>query len=288
MNYKKRIRNFINILFNIGELSKYGGITKINIAQINYNGRLFTDDTIALITGGTRGIGYEIACKLVLAGATVIVTGRNECLPNDVKIPLQASENFFYLQWDISDIKCIDSKLDEIVRMTGHEISILINNAGIYANTQFPNCTSEDWEKVYATNAKGPFFLCQAVCKRWLNSVNSKRTKKIINISSQGGCVSANNPYRTTKWDIRGLTSFLGKNYASKGIISNAIAPGLVLTDMQPDFKKQGENLYTDLNPIRRIALPSEIAELALFLATDAANFIVGQTICCDGGYSLK
>lgn len=72
-----------------------------------------------------------------------------------------------------------------------------------------------------------------------------------------------------------------------KNIIVNGLAPGIILTDMQPQFQKQGDNLYTDYNPVKRVALPTEIAELVILL-TDAANFIVGQTICCDRGYSLK
>lgn len=99
--------------------------------------------------------------------------------------------------------------------------------------------------------------------------------------------VGANNAYRMTKWDIRGFTKYLGSAYASRGIIANAIAPGIIKTNMQPEFLKRGDNAFTNLNPIHRIGLPEEIAELALFLASNAANFIVGQTICCDGGYSI-
>ena len=80
----------------------------------------------------------------------------------------------------------------------------------------------------------------------------------------------------------------MGSALSGQNIIVNGVAPGIILTDMQPQFKKQGDNLYTDYNPVKRVALPTEIAELVTFLLTDAANFIVGQTICCDGGYSLK
>ena len=112
--------------------------------------------------------------------------------------------------------------------------------------------------------------------------------KKIINISSQGGFVGATYPYRMVKWDVRGLTEGLGKSLIKDNIIVNAIAPGVVKTSMQEFSLNQGDNLFTTQNPIQRVCLPEEIAELALFLASDASNFIIGQTIVCDGGYTLK
>ena len=91
-----------------------------------------------------------------------------------------------------------------------------------------------------------------------------------------------------TKWDLRGFTEYLGQSMCKHGIIANGIAPGIIMTDMQPKFKQQGENFYTEYNPANRVALPLEIAELAVFLASNAANYIIGQTIVCDGGYILK
>ena len=111
---------------------------------------------------------------------------------------------------------------------------------------------------------------------------------KILNVSSQGGFVGATYPYRLAKWDIRGLTEGLGKSLIKKGIIVNGIAPGVVKTAMQSFSIEQGDNLYTNQNPLGRVILPEEIAELALFLISDASNAIVGQTIVCDGGYTLK
>lgn len=186
---------------------------------------------------------------------------------------------------DISKSSEIEKKVIEAESLLGGVIDILINNAGTYAKTHFPNVTEEDWNRVYETNSKGTFFLTQEVCKRWKS--NSPSTiKKIINITSQGAFADANNAYRMSKWDIRGLTQYLGHALSPADIIVNSIAPGLVMTDMQPKFQKQGNNYYTDLNKVHRLALPEEIAELALFLMSDAANFIVGQTILCDGGYT--
>lgn len=89
-----------------------------------------------------------------------------------------------------------------------------------------------------------------------------------------------------SKWDLRGFTKYLGETVSSKGIIVNSVAPGLIMTDMQPGFQKQGNNYYTKYNKLHRLAVPEEIAELVTFLMSDAANFIVGQTILCDGCYA--
>lgn len=266
---------------------KYGGITHVNISQINYNGSLFSSDDVVLVTGGSSGIGFAIAKRFIEEGATVIVSGRNQERLNMAAKEISSSR-LFSIVWDVSDVSSVDDKILQMKGMVGKDITIVVNNAGTYARTHFPNTTSEDWDYVYCTNLKGLYFLSQAIIKDWLSKGPSSTPKKIINISSQGGMVAANNAYRMTKWDIRGLTKYLGAAYANKGIITNAIAPGIIKTDMQSNFKKQGNNLFTSLNPSRRLGVPEEIAELTLFLSSNAANFIVGETICCDGGYNIK
>ena len=264
-----------------------GGAVSVNISQIDYHGQLFSSDDVVLVTGGSNGIGFAIAKRFVDEGATVIITGRNQS-KLDAAVKEISSTRIYSIVWDISDVSIIEEKINNMREMVGKDITVLINNAGTYAKTHFPNTTSEDWDFVYNTNLKGLYFLSQTIIKKWLSMEPTSSPKKIINIASQGGMVVANNAYRMTKWDIRGLTKYLGAAYAQQGIITNAIAPGVILTDMQPQFKKQGNNLFTDLNPSQRLGLPEEIAELALYLSSDAANFIVGETICCDGGYNIK
>jgi len=266
---------------------RWGGAVSVNISQIDYHGQLFSSDDVVLVTGGSNGIGFAIAKRFVDEGATVIITGRNQS-KLDAAVKEISSTRIYSIVWDISDVSIIEEKINNMREMVGKDITVLINNAGTYAKTHFPNTTSEDWDFVYNTNLKGLYFLSQTIIKKWLSMEPTSSPKKIINIASQGGMVVANNAYRMTKWDIRGLTKYLGAAYAQQGIITNAIAPGVILTDMQPQFKKQGNNLFTDLNPSQRLGLPEEIAELALYLSSDAANFIVGETICCDGGYNIK
>ena len=286
MSLVQRAKLLISSISSIKECIKYGGDIKANISTIQY-GSLFNKDTHVLITGGGSGIGLAMAQKFLEQGAKVCVVGRNKTKLETVRKEIN-NENFRIYACDISDVKNVSTNIDAIENIMGGPLTILINNAGVYSKTHFPNCTEEDWDDVYNINAKGTFFLCQEVCKRWINNRVVGITRNIINISSQGGFVGANNPYRMTKWDIRGLTEFLGKEMCKYGIVVNGIAPGIVMTDMQSEFQKQKDNLFTYLTPVKRLGLPLEIAELAVYLASDASNFIIGQTIVCDGGYILK
>jgi len=280
------LKNLYRLLKRLPQLYKYGGITNVTVSKINYHGGLFQESQLVLITGGTSGIGFAMAQRFLEEGATVVVTGRNEAKLKAAEEQMN-SPRFKAIQWDASDTTAIPAQVERVESMTGKQISILVNNAGTYAKTHFPHTTSEDWDEVYQTNLKGLYFLTQYVVNLWMERQQTSPCK-IINIASQGGFVGANNAYRMTKWDIRGFTKHLGQTYSKHGIIANAIAPGIILTDMQPQFQKQGDNLYTDLNPVNRVGLPAEIAELAVFLASGASNFIVGETICCDGGYNIK
>ena len=264
---------------------KFGGNVKAVISEINY-GSLFSEEDVVLVSGGSKGIGLSIAKKLLKEGATVIITSRDYTRLQEVSRNI-ANPRLYIADIDISEARSLDGKITEVENIIGKPISALINNAGVYSETFFPNITESDAMKVFNTNATGTLLLSQCMCKRWL-AKDFEKPRKIINISSQGGFVGANNAYRMTKWGIRGLTSYMGKRLCKENIIVNGIAPGIVLTDMQPKFLMQGDNLATSITPIGRIALPTEISELVVFLLSNAANYIVGQTICCDGGYSLK
>jgi len=292
MNSLRKIKNkivFISkriplMIKSLRKIYRYGGYTSITISNINH-GQILKGKKI-LITGGGAGIGFSIAKKCIEEGATVVITGRNGNKLKDASEKLN-SPLLKTLVWDISKISEIEKGVEETSLLLEGEIDILVNNAGVIDTIQFPEVTEEIWDRVYATNSKGLFFLTQFLCDKWMK--NSKiQLKKVINISSQGGFVGATYPYRMTKWDIAGLTQGLGINLVSYGIIVNGIAPGIIATDMQPGLVDRGKNVFIGENPVQRFGLPGEIAELAVFLMSDAANFIVGQTIVCDGGYSIN
>tara|TARA_B110000971_G_scaffold210279_1_gene237316 strand:- start:9211 stop:10098 length:888 start_codon:yes stop_codon:yes gene_type:complete len=281
MNFGKKLPLVFKSIKNI---YRYGGYATLNIASIKY-GEILKDKKV-LITGGSTGIGLSIAKKCLQVGATVVITGRN-----DDKLKKAADEinnpRMKTLKWDISKINQIEEGIKNTKLMLEGDIDILINNAGIVNSLTFPNVTEEIWDKIYSINSKGLFFLTQTLCDQWMKE-NKVHLKKIINISSQGGFVGATYPYRMAKWDIAGLTQGLGIKLAPHGIIVNGVAPGIIATKMQPKYHSQGDNVFCSLNPLKRIGMPNEIAELVVFLMSDAANFIVGQTILCDGGYSIK
>lgn len=281
INIVKRLPLVIRSIFTI---LKNGGISKFEISYTSPNQRL--SGKRVLITGGGRGIGLSIAKKFLDEGAVVCITGRDEKNLIEVAASTQ-NPSLRYLVWDQANTSCLKENLHATISILGGDIDILVNNAGVIGNTKFGTITEIDWDEVYATNSKSLFLITQDLCNFWLSQKN-RNTKKIINISSQGGFVGAAYPYRMTKWDIAGFTQGMGVTLAKEKIIANGIAPGIIATRMQPHYVNINNNCYCHQNPLERYAFPEEIAELALFLASDASNFIVGQTIVCDGGFSIK
>jgi NAD(P)-dependent dehydrogenase (short-subunit alcohol dehydrogenase family) len=264
---------------------KAGGVTQVNIAQINYGGIL--KGKRVLITGGSAGIGLAIARKCLSEGATVIITGRTEANLKAAEAELN-NPLLKTLVWDVSQIALQDEKLDEALQLAGGGLDVLVNNAGILGgNRQLIDLTEEFWEQIFSVNAKGLVFLTQRLVKKW---IQCKQCGKIINMSSMRGTLGVQDgPYGMSKWGLNGLTHGLGLKLAPHGIIVNGIAPGIIDTgSIAIKNMDARENAYLAGIPVSRIGLPEEIAELAVFLMSDAANYIVGQTILCDGGYTLK
>jgi len=276
----KRLKFAVRLLI---ELYRHGGVKYSHIAFPQYG--MVLAGKVILITGGSSGIGLAMARKFANCGARVIITGRHEeKLEAAVR---EIGDGVRYVAWDVSDISILSDKVAECKRLFAQDIDILVNNAGVAPAKFWGEVDECEWDRIYNINVKGNYFLSQYIAKDWKGSMFDGY-KKIINIGSQGGYVGATYPYRMSKWDVRGLTEGLGKALIADNIIVNGIAPGVVKTQMQEFSMRQGDNLYTDQNPIHRVCLPEEIAELALFLCSDASNYIIGQTIVCDGGYTLK
>lgn len=277
----KRLKDAIGV-FKI--VFRDGGIQSITINELSA-GELLKDKNI-VITGGGSGIGFAIAKAALKQNANVIITGRNLNKLLLAKKKLN-QDHVYCLEWDIADITIAEQKILECENILQSPIDVLVNNAGIQPQKFFPDVDEKEWDDVYSTNSKGTFFICEAMCKSWMKEP-VRAYRKIINLSSQGGFVGATYPYRMSKWDIRGLTEGLGLQMADYGILVNGIAPGVVRTKMQSFSMKQGNNMYCNQNPLLRVALPEEIAELAVFMMSDSCNFMTGQTILVDGGFTLN
>lgn len=277
----KRLKDAIGV-FKI--VFRDGGIQSITINELSA-GELLKDKNI-VITGGGSGIGFAIAKAALKQNANVIITGRNLSKLLLAKEKLN-QDHVYCLEWDIADITIAEQKILECENILKSPIDVLVNNAGIQPQKFFPDVDEKEWDDVYSTNSKGTFFICEAMCKSWMKEP-VRAYRKIINLSSQGGFVGATYPYRMSKWDIRGLTEGLGLQMADYGILVNGIAPGVVRTKMQSFSMKQGNNMYCNQNPLLRVALPEEIAELAVFMMSDSCNFMTGQTILVDGGFTLN
>jgi 3-oxoacyl-[acyl-carrier protein] reductase len=257
----------------------------LNVTQIQH-GEILKGKRI-LITGGSAGIGLAIAKKCLSEGAIVVVTGRSQ-QRLDSALKELGGASAHAVQWDVSLISQRAEKHAEVVKLAGGPIDVLVNNAGILGgHRQFVDLTEDAWDELTAVNSKGLVFLTQHVVREWMQL---KHCGKIINMSSMRGTLGVQDgPYGMSKWGLNGLTHGLGAKLALHGIIVNGIAPGIIATDSvaikNMDVKK---NAYLDYIPVKRVGLSEEIAELAIFLMSDAANYIVGQTIVCDGGYTLK
>lgn len=273
---------FIQLARKIRIFIKYiqdGGVVNVNISQVNYNKIL--EGKRVLVTGGSSGIGYAIAKKCLEEGARVVITGRDIQKLNNVSKKID-SNHLLVLEWDVSDSKLARKKIEEIDHILGG-LDIVFNNAGVYNPKSFLEIEEKDWDIILDINAKGLFFVCQTVSEYF---IKKNKGGKIINIASNRGILGAEGPYGMSKWGVIGLTKGLGRDLISKGIIVNGIAPGITATNINQI--KVEENAFSSEPRNKRVALPEEIAELALFLASDAANNIVGEVIVCDGGASLN
>lgn len=257
-------------------------IVKVNIAQINYGGIL--KDKKILITGGSRGLGFAIAEKCLKEQAKVCITGRSMDALNSAKEKLGNPQNLYLFEHDVRNFHT-DDKLIHNARVAMGGIDCLINNAGISIHEiDYKSCTLEQWDAQMDTNLKGVYFLTQSYMK-YYDEVG-KKSGKIINMVSERGLYGDDVPYGLAKRALISYTEGLAKKLIQKGIRVNAIAPGVVATDMTGH--DPNGNLFRRYALGRRVLLAEEIAEVAVFLMSDAANCISGQVIACNEGNHLR
>ncbi|SFJ61072.1 3-oxoacyl-[acyl-carrier-protein] reductase [Thermoflavimicrobium dichotomicum] len=238
---------------------------------------------VAVVTGGSRGIGRAIAVTLAQAGADVAIfyAGNRQAAEETVGQIQAAGRKALALQVDVSNSEQVDAAFKEVLAAFDR-IDILVNNAGITRDNLLMRMKEEDWDQVINTNLKGVFLCTKAVTRPMMK----QRKGRIINISSVVGV--AGNPgqanYVAAKAGVIGLTKTTAKELASRGITVNAIAPGFIETDMTAVLPEDLKRQMLDQIPLGRFGSVEDVAEAVKFLASDAAGYITGQTIHVDGG----
>jgi len=241
-------------------------------------------DKVLFITGGTSGIGAGIVRRFIKAEAKVFFLGTNKDKAQALLDNLKSNSLTFY-QADISNREEVDSAIQECLSHFG-KIDILINNAGITKDTLLLRMSDEDIERVLAVNLKGAFYTSRTVLK----SMMKQKMGKIINISSVVGLVgqAGQTNYAASKAGLIGFTKALAKEVAPRNIQVNCIAPGFIETSMTDFLQGEKREQIVEKIPLKRIGSPEDIAEAALFLAGNGANYITGQTLVIDGGLAIQ
>ncbi len=241
------------------------------------------DGRVALVTGGSRGIGAAICAELGTAGATVVVNyARDGAAAEAVVAAIQAAGGAAQARrGDISTAAGATSLVSDVEAEVG-PIAILVNNAGITRDNLIMKLDEEDWRAVIDTNLAGAFYTCRAVARPMLK----RRAGTIVNMSSVVGVHgnAGQTNYAASKAGLIGLTKSLAKELGGRGIRVNAIAPGYIATELTDALPEPARQAILDSTPLKRLGEPHDVARAVRFLVSDAASFITGDVLAVDGG----
>lgn len=245
---------------------------------------MLLEGKVSVITGASRGIGLGIAEAFLAQGAKVAICGTSEGGINKAKEYLLGKYpdgEILANAADVSKAGDCDNFIAEVIKHFGR-IDILINNAGITRDTLLMRMSESDWDAVISVNLKGAFLMSKAAVKHMIK----QRSGSIINMSSvvgqSGNAAQAN--YSASKAGLIGLTKSMAKEFASRNIRVNAIAPGFVKTEMTEVLKEELRDAILQSIPLKRFAEVKDIADAAVFLASENAGYITGQVLAVNGG----
>jgi 3-oxoacyl-[acyl-carrier protein] reductase len=245
------------------------------------------DNQVALVTGGTAGIGKAIVLKFAEEGAHVALFGTNQERGQEVVEAVARLNNgrpaTFY-KVDVADSQQVEQAIKQILEKVG-KIDILVNNAGITRDQLLMKMSEEEWDNVMDINAKSCYNTCKALVRHFLKA----KKGKIINMSSIVGIIG--NPgqvnYAASKAAIIGLTKALAKEVAARGICVNCVAPGYIATPMTEAMSEAQKKAVQEEIPFGRMGTPEEVADCVLFLASKLSDYITGQVVAVGGGLAI-
>jgi 3-oxoacyl-[acyl-carrier protein] reductase len=244
-----------------------------------------TEKRVAIVTGGSRGIGEAIVKRLAKDGLHVIAVARSadklNAVVEQIKTEGGSAES---LVCDIADSKALNDGIEQAGEAHGR-IDVLVNNAGITKDGLFLRMEDADFDVVINTNLKSAFVACRAAGRLIMRS----KTGRIINISSVSGVMGNRGQvnYAASKSGMIGLSKSIAKELAAKGVTCNVVAPGFIKTDMTDVLIDQVKDIAREMIPLKRFGEASDIAACVAFLASVEAAYVTGQVICVDGGMAM-
>ena len=241
------------------------------------------DGKVALVTGGSRGIGRAIAEALSVRGARVTLTGRSNERAQQTASELSAASRVPLegIAMDVMVPDSVNRAVEELLKRAGR-LDILVNNAGIARDNLLMRMKNEEWNEVISTNVGGLFYCSRAALRPMIR----QRGGRIINMSSVVGLMgnAGQCNYAASKAAVLGFTKALAREVASRQITVNAIAPGFINTNMTSELPEESRLALSESIPMRRIGQPEEVADAVVFLASQSASYITGEVLQVNGG----
>lgn len=241
------------------------------------------DGKIAIVTGGSRGIGRAISLRLAAMGATVYINyvSRPDAAEETKRMIEDAGGRASILQFDVADGQQVQAAFKQIVDECG-SIDILVNNAGITRDGLLARMKDSDWDDVLTTNLKGAFLCAKAALKPMMK----KKWGRIVSISSvvgfSGNAGQVN--YASAKAGLSGLTKSMAREFASRNITVNAVAPGYIVTEMTEAMTAEAQAKITSEIPMASLGSPEDVAGAVAYLVSDDGRYVTGQTLHVNGG----